>query len=57
MPGKNKTSLREIQVADKSIEASLQLLVEKAVKSFKEESVAVLLPACHGRGHNFLPAR
>ena len=37
MPGKNRTSLREIQVADKSIEASLQLLVEKAVKSFKEE--------------------
>ena len=37
MPGKNKTLLREIQVADKSIEASLQLLVEKAVKSFQEE--------------------
>ena len=37
MPGKNKTSLREIQVADKSIKASLQLLEEEAVKSFKEE--------------------
>ena len=37
MPGKNKSSLTEIQVADKSIEAFLQLLVEKAVKSFKEE--------------------
>ena len=37
MPSKNKTSLREIQMADKSIEATLQLLVEKAVKSFKEE--------------------
>ena len=37
MPGKNKTLLREIQVADKSIAASLQLLVEKAVKSFQEE--------------------
>ena len=37
MPGKNRTSLREIQVADKSIEASLQLPVEKAVKLFKEE--------------------
>ena len=37
MPGKNKISLRKIQVADKSIEASLQLLVKKAIKSFKEE--------------------
>ena len=38
MPGKNKTSLMEIQVADKSIiEASSQLLVEKAVKLFKKE--------------------
>ena len=39
MPGKNKTSLREIQVTNKNIdlEASLPLLVEKAVKSFKEE--------------------
>ena len=36
MRGKNKTSLREIKVANKSIEASLQLLVEKAVNSFKE---------------------
>ena len=38
MPGKNKTSLRELQEADKSIEASLQLLVERAIKLFKEKS-------------------
>ena len=39
MPGsKGKTNIRELRVvADEKIQDSLKLLVEKAVKSFKQE--------------------
>ena len=36
MPGKNKTSLREIQAADKSIKAFVLSPMEKSVNSFKQ---------------------